>query len=38
NREVPAVLSIVKRIDPLSFTMISDVRSVHGEGFRELGE
>ena len=35
GREVPTLLSIVKKKDPSAFTVISDVRSVHGEGFGE---
>ncbi len=38
NREVPTLLSIIKEKDPLAFTIISDVRSVHGEGFGEYGQ
>ncbi len=37
NREVHEVLSIARKIDSSAFIMISDVRSVHGEGFREIG-
>ncbi len=38
NREVPTLLSIIKEKDPSAFTIISDVRSVHGEGFGEYGQ
>ena len=30
---VPKLLALIKRYDPAAFTVISDVRRVHGEGF-----
>ncbi|MBQ8758484.1 MAG: YitT family protein, partial [Clostridia bacterium] len=33
GKEVPKVVSAVKNIDRNAFTVISDVREVHGEGF-----
>ncbi len=33
NKEVPWLISRVSSIDKLAFTVISDVREVHGEGF-----
>ena len=32
--EVPHLLETVKRLDKKAFTIISDVREVHGEGFK----
>ena len=34
SREVPHLLEMVKRLDEKAFTIISDVREVHGEGFK----
>lgn len=34
SREIPKLLETVKRIDPRAFTIISEVREVHGEGFK----
>ena len=34
SREVPRLLETVKRLDEKAFTIISDVREVHGEGFK----
>ena len=34
SREVPKLLEKVKRIDEKAFTIISEVREVHGEGFK----
>ena len=38
SREVPIILSKVRRHDPTAFTIISEVREVRGEGFKELIE
>ena len=35
NKEVPNLLKMVKKIDRNAFTIISDVKEVHGEGFLE---
>ena len=35
NKEVPVLLDKVKKYDPEAFTIISNVREVHGEGFKE---
>lgn len=34
SREVPQLLEKIKRLDEKAFTIISDVREVHGEGFK----
>ncbi len=34
SREIPKLLEKVKRIDGKAFTIISEVREVHGEGFK----
>ena len=36
SREVPVVMDIVKKYDPAAFTIISDVKEVRGEGFKEV--
>lgn len=36
SREIPKLLEKVKRIDKNAFTIISEVREVHGEGFKEV--
>lgn len=36
SKEIPVILSTVKELDPVAFTIISDVREVHGEGFKEV--
>ena len=33
NKEVPKIISAVKAIDKNAFTVINDIREVHGEGF-----
>lgn len=35
NREIPSLLARVKKIDDSAFTIISEVREVHGEGFKK---
>ncbi len=35
SREIPKLLEKVKRLDKNAFTIISEVREVHGEGFKE---
>jgi uncharacterized membrane-anchored protein YitT (DUF2179 family) len=35
RQEIRRLQSIVKSVDPRAFIIISDVRDVHGEGFRE---
>ncbi len=35
NREIPKLIEKVKAIDKNAFTVISDVKEVHGEGFKE---
>ena len=35
SKEVPTLLKTVKQADHTAFTIISDVKEVHGEGFRE---
>lgn len=37
SREIPKLIEKVKRIDKRAFTIISEVREVHGEGFKEEG-
>lgn len=34
SREIPKLIDTVKRIDTRAFTIISEVREVHGEGFK----
>ena len=34
SREVPGLIETVKKLDNKAFTIISDVREVHGEGFK----
>ena len=34
NKEVPKIISAVKAIDKNAFTVINDIREVHGEGFQ----
>ena len=36
SKEIPTVLEIVKKYDRAAFTIVSDVREVHGEGFKEV--
>ena len=36
SKEVPVVMDIVNKYDPAAFTIISDVREVRGEGFKEV--
>lgn len=36
SREVPVVMDIVRKYDPVAFTIISDVKEVRGEGFKEV--
>ena len=36
NKEVPRVLQMIKEIDSDAFTIISDVKEVRGEGFKEV--
>ncbi len=38
SKEIPVVLNTVKELDPTAFTIISDVREVHGEGFKEVAD
>ena len=33
HKEVPKIISAVKAIDKNAFTVINDIREVHGEGF-----
>ena len=35
SREIPKLLEKIQRIDNKAFTIISEVREVHGEGFKE---
>ena len=35
SKEVPILTDSVKQIDPNAFTIISEVRRVHGKGFNE---
>lgn len=35
SKEIPKLLEKVKRLDKSAFTIISEVREVHGEGFKE---
>lgn len=36
SKEVPIIIDKIKRLDKAAFTVISDVRKVHGEGFCEI--
>ena len=36
SRELPKVLSLVEKMEPGVFTIISDARQVRGKGFREM--
>jgi len=36
-RELPRLKSIVRKIDPHAFVMVSDVYEILGEGFRRIG-
>lgn len=36
SKEIPTVLEKVKKHDRAAFTVVSDVREVHGEGFKEV--
>ena len=36
SKEVPVVMDIVRKYDPAAFTIISDVKEVRGEGFKEV--
>lgn len=36
NKEIPDLLNGIKEIDPDSFTIVSDVRQVHGRGFKKV--
>ena len=35
SKEVPSLLRMIEKYDKTAFTIISDVREVHGEGFLE---
>ena len=36
SKEIPVILDKVKKYDRAAFTIVSDVREVHGEGFKEV--
>ena len=36
-KELPALIKMIKRIDPQSFVIITDAREVFGEGFKYIG-
>ena len=38
NKEIPRILEKVKAIDKSAFAIVSDVREVRGEGFKELSD